>query len=478
MSSKVSLVWFRLDLRLEDQPALSAAVKRGGAVVPVFIWAPEEEGLWVPGGAARYWMHQALSDLEGLLEKAGSKLIYRDGPSLEALRMLAAETGADAVFWNRRYEPALIERDTRIKQVLKEAGLQVETFNSSVLFEPWEVKTGSGTPFKVFTAFWNKCLTLPAPAEPLAAPAKIQAPAVWPKTLKLKALGLEPSIDWAAGFRENWDMTVSGALKRLKEFSGEPLGGYLKQRDLPFTRGTSRLSPCLHFGQISVRRIWHVLRKQGRDSGGYLRQLGWRDFAHHLLYHFPKTPEQPLREEYRDFPWKNDASVLKRWQRGLTGYPIVDAGMRELWHTGWMHNRVRMVAASFLVKHLLVPWQRGAEWFWDTLVDADLANNTLGWQWTAGCGADAAPYFRVFNPVLQGEKFDPDGAYVRRWVPELAGLGSKWMHRPWEAPQEILFSAGIQLGRQYPNPIVDHEFARRRTLAAYDSFKKQKPGAE
>lgn len=475
MSTQTSLVWFRLDLRLEDQPALLAAVKRGGPVIPVFIDSPEEEGRWAPGGAACYWLHQALADLEILLEKKGSRLIIRKGPALETLNDLISETGADAVFWNRRYEPQLVKRDSVVKQTLKSRGLQVETFNSALLFEPWEVKTGSGTPFKVFTAFWNKCLSLTSPAEPFAAPAKISLPQRWPSSLKLKELRLEPGIDWAEGVRESWDMTSGGAMKHLKNFSAEPLPRYLEDRDRPDLKGTSRLSPYLHFGQVSVRRAWHTIRKEGRSSAGYLRQLGWRDFAHHLLFHFPETPDQPLREAYADFPWKNDNALIKAWQTGKTGYPIVDAGMRELWHTGWMHNRVRMVAASFLVKHLLVPWQRGAEWFWDTLVDADLANNTLGWQWVAGCGADAAPYFRVFNPVLQGEKFDPEGAYVRRWIPELSGLGSKWIHKPWEAPAEILFSAGIQLGKQYPKPVVDHEFARRRTLAAYDTFKKQKP---
>lgn len=477
MSKKNALVWFRLDLRLDDNPALHAALKGGGAVLPVFIWAPEEEAGWKPGGAVRYWLHQALSGLEASLEKAGSRLIIRSGSSLEVLQQLIRETQADAVFWNRRYEPELIRRDSAIKQALKEKGVQTETFNSAVLFEPWEVKTGSGTPFKVFTPFWNKCLTLDAPPEPLPAPAALPVPETWPKSQKLRQLGLEPAIDWAKGFGSTEDMTARGAEKFLKEFSAEAVAAYPEQRDLPAVRGTSRLSAYLHFGQISPRRVWHSLRKQGRTSAAYLRQLGWRDFAHHLLYHFPKTPDHPLREEYAAFPWKNDRASLKLWQRGLTGYPLVDAGMRELWKTGWMHNRVRMVTASFLVKHLLIPWQRGAEWFWDTLVDADLANNTLGWQWTAGCGADAAPYFRVFNPVSQGEKFDPDAVYIRRWIPELAAMPAKWIHRPWEAPDEILDAAGVRLGRTYPKPMVDHEFARRRTLAAYDEFKKQKPGA-
>ncbi len=471
----VSLVWFRLDLRVDDNPALRAAVKRGGAVIPVYIWAPEEDGRWAPGGAAKYWLHHALTDLETRLTKIGSRLVLRQGKSLGVLKQLISETGADAVFWNRRYEPLRVKRDAEIKKNLKEDGLAVETFNSALLFEPWQVETGSKTPFKVFTAFWNKCLTLPGPQEPLASPQTLLPPKSWPESLALKKLKLEPERDWALGFRESWDMSASGAAACLKSFSSERLPEYLARRDLPDTVGTSRLSPYLHFGQISVRRAWHTIRKSGRAGAGYLRQLGWRDFAHHLMFHFPETPESALRPEYREFPWKNNAPLLKAWQKGLTGYPIVDAGMRELWHTGWMHNRVRMIAASFLVKDLLIPWQRGAEWFWDTLVDADLANNTLGWQWIAGCGADAAPYFRVFNPVLQGEKFDPGGGYVRRWVPELGALPDKWIHKPWEAPEEILLKAGVVLDKHYPRPVVDHGFARRRTLTAYESFRKALP---
>ena len=442
-------------------------------MVPVFIWAPEEEGAWAPGGASKYWLHHALTDLETSLAKAGSRLTIRQGKSFEVLKELISETRADAVFWNRRYEPSLVRRDAEIKKNLKADGIAVDTFNSALLFEPWEVETGAKTPFKVFTAFWNKCLTLPPPAEPLAAPRNFSPPKQWPESTALNKLKLEPGIDWASGFRKSWDMSQHGASTCLKSFSTEALSGYLTQRDLPDIRGTSRLSPYLHFGQISVRRARHTIRKSGRNGAGYLRQLGWRDFAHHLMFHFPETPESALRPEYRTFPWKNNTALLRAWQKGLTGYPIVDAGMRELWHTGWMHNRVRMIAASFLVKDLLIPWQRGSEWFWDTLVDADLANNTMGWQWTAGCGADAAPYFRVFNPVLQAEKFDPEGAYVRRWVPELGSVPAKWIHKPWEAPQDILSKAGVVLEKHYPKPIVDHDFARRRTLAAYESFRKQ-----
>jgi deoxyribodipyrimidine photo-lyase len=396
------------------------------------------------------------------------------------LKLLIEETSADCVCWTRRYEPAVLQRDAAIKKALKEQSLVAESFNGSLLHEPWEIETGASRPYQVFTPFWNACLKLPEATDPRPSPRGIPAPARWPKSLRLDELDLEPSIDWTAGIRESWSPGERGAHARLEAFLSQNINEYETQRDRPDCAGTSGLSPHLHFGEISPRRIWHAVAQhvatQGKSSHDgctrFLTEIGWREFAHHLLYHFPQTPIRPLREQFVDFPWRRDSKSLRAWQSGLTGYPLVDAGMRQLWRTGWMHNRVRMVVASFLVKHLLLPWQDGAKWFWDTLVDADLANNTLGWQWSAGCGADAAPYFRIFNPVAQGQKFDPNGDYIRRWIPELAQLSAKFVHQPWTAPPEVLLAARVILGRTYPRPIVDHREARQRALEAFASLSK------
>lgn len=474
--SDTTLVWFRHDLRLADNPALLAAVHEGGCVVPVFIWSPEEEGRWQPGAASRWWLHQSLAQLDASLRQRGSRLIVRRGPALETLRQLIEETGGTGVYWNRRYEPAAIERDRRLKTALHQDGLRAESFNGSLLFEPWAVCTQQGHPYQVFTPFWKACRAGPEPEAPQSAPAHLQNPRRWPAGLPLRDLGLEPNIDWAGGLRTSWAPGEAGALRELTRFLDQGLPEYSEARDRPDQVGTSRLSPHLHFGEIGPHQVWSAVRAcrhvRPAEADSYLRELGWREFAHHLLYHFPHTPERPLRERFVDFPWLPDRANLRAWQRGRTGFPIVDAGMRELWHTGWMHNRVRMIVASFLVKDLLISWQEGTAWFWDTLVDADLANNTLGWQWTSGCGADAAPYFRVFNPVNQGEKFDPTGAYVRRWVSELSALPDRWIHRPWYAPGHVLQDARIDLGGTYPRLIVDHSDARTRALNALQQMKR------
>ncbi|HTL48112.1 MAG TPA: deoxyribodipyrimidine photo-lyase [Verrucomicrobiae bacterium] len=472
MDKKTALVWYRRDLRMADNPALVEAARLGLAVVPVFIWAPEEEGDWAPGGAARVWLHESLKSLQMTLKERGLTLLIKKGPSLETLLRTAKECGAEAVFWNRCYEPALIERDKAVKAELQAKKIEAKSFSASLLFEPWEIKTQQGTPYKVFTPFWNQLLAKPEISKPLEEP-KLKPAASAGNGLKIEALELLPSIPWDKGIRKAWTPGESRALQALEKFSSGPVNAYETGRDRPDETGTSRLSPHLHFGEISPRQIWHALRKNKKGLV-YLRQIAWREFAYHLLYHFPHTPRDCMRPEFRAFPWERNARLLKAWQKGGTGYPIVDAGMRELWATGWMHNRVRMIAASFLVKDLLVRWQEGAAWFWDTLVDADLANNTLGWQWVGGCGADAAPYFRIFNPVSQGKKFDPQGVYVRRWVPELAGLDDKWIHEPWKAPAEVLEKAGVKLGRDYPEPGVDHEAARRRALMAYEKIKSGK----
>lgn len=466
------LVWLRRDLRLADQPALHAAAATGRPVIPVFIWSPQDEEPWAPGGASQWWLHHSLAALSGSLEGKGSRLILRVGESQSELAKLVAETGAVAVYWNRLYEPARIECDTRIKSALKAAGVEVKSFNHTLLFEPHQIQNKSGKPFQVFTPFWKHCLSIEEPAAPLPVPGKLPVPQAWPASRSLDALGLLPTVSWDAGFYDEWTPGEAGAQEQLAGFQSRAMGAYKQERDFPAILGTSRISPHLHFGEIGPRQIWHEVQEsmagnaeKGLIKGAefYVREVGWREFAYHLLYHFPHTAERALREEFNDFPWRSNAQELRAWQKGQTGYPMVDAGMRELWHTGWMHNRVRMIVASFLVKDLLLPWQEGAKWFWDTLVDADLASNTLGWQWAGGCGADAAPYFRIFNPVLQGLKFDPDGVYVRKWVPELADLPNKQIHAPWEADRPV---AG------YPAPIVDHKMARDRALAALAEIKK------
>ena len=468
MSLSPLLVWFRQDLRLADNPALRDAIATGAPIVPVYVLDDETPGAWAMGGASRWWLHRSLSSLSGDLAKLGLRLILRRGRAAAALDALIAETGASGVYWNRCYEPFAIARDTAIKTGLETRGLAAKSFNASLLFEPWTIVSKSGTPFRVFTPFWKACLAAEPPPSPLPAPAGATAPARHPRSDKLEDWNLLPTKpDWARGF-SLWTPGEAGAQARLGAFVETALGGYAGLRDRPDIEATSRLSAHLHFGEISPRQCFHA----GAASPKFLAELGWREFAHHLLFQLPDLPETALRAEFRDFPWREDAAKLRAWQKGATGYPIVDAGMRELWRTGWMHNRVRMIVASFLVKHLLIPWQAGQAWFWDTLVDADLANNSASWQWVAGCGADAAPYFRIFNPMLQGAKFDPEGVYVRRYVPELAALPNAHIHAPWEAPADVLSRAGVKLGTTYPNPIVDHGEARARALAAFQSLKE------
>ena len=474
-----TLVWFRQDLRLEDNPALVAALEFGAPVVPVYIHSPAEEGTWRPGGAARWWLHQSLARLDEDLRRVGSRLCLRSvQDSLGALLSMAREAGATRVLWNRRYEPALIARDRRIKAALQAAGLEAASFNGGLLYEPWTIKNRAGDPYRVFSAFWRDCTSQPDPAPPAAAPAWIAAPAAWPASAALADLGLLPGSSWPEGIDAAWTPGSAGARAQLRRFIDDSWDAYPNNRDRPDLQDTSRLSPHLHFGEIGPREVWHEIRRFAAALGRhkawrqsrFLTELGWREFAHHLLYHFPHTPEQPLREKFARFPWQPSEHRLRAWQQGRTGYPLVDAGMRQLWRTGWMHNRVRMIAASFLVKDLMQPWIDGARWFWDTLVDADLANNTLGWQWVAGCGADAAPYFRIFNPTVQATRFDPQGAYIREWVPELARLPREWTHEPWNAPQQVLAAAGVELGTTYPHRLVDHRAARAAALTALASL--------
>jgi deoxyribodipyrimidine photo-lyase len=479
-----TLLWFRQDLRVADNPALNHAIEFGAPIVPVFIFAPEEEGAWRPGGASQWWLHHSLSRLDADLRRLGSRLIVRRADnSLEALEELARDSDATQVLWNRRYEPASVERDRRIKSALSETGLNPRSFNGALLHEPWEVKSRSNQPFQVFSAFWRHCLSLPDPQPPLVPPAALIPPSRWPASLDLEALNLLPSINWSDGIAATWAPGSDGAQAALRQFLKDAVEDYETARDRPAIPGTSRLSPHLHFGEISPREVWHSVRGAALARGRHLSwrdsqfvtELGWREFAHHSIYHYPSLPEEPWNARFKGFPWQDNPVALRAWQRGMTGYPIVDAGMRQLWNSGWMHNRVRMIAASFLVKDLMINWTEGARWFWDTLVDADLANNSLGWQWVAGCGADAAPYFRIFNPVLQATRFDPDGTYVRDWVPELAHMPREWIHQPWAAPTDVLNQAGVRLGIEYPRRLVDHDKARLTALSALAALKKVTP---
>jgi len=464
-----ALVWFRHDLRLDDNPALRAALDQGFTPIPVYVHAPQEEGEWSPGAASRAWLHRSLTALDADLRARGSRLLLREGPSAPALQALVEQTGAVAVFWNRKYEPATQPRDASLKKRLREQGLQVESFNGCLLFEPWDLATQQGGPYKVFTPFWRSAL------------AQWRAPATWdaPGALpafedalpgeSLDAWRLAPALGWDAGFWRVWTPGEAGAREALEVFIDGALNGYRTDRDRPDRTGTSRLSPHLHFGEIAPWRVTAELERartaaNSADMDGYIRELGWREFAYHLLHHFPQTTTQNLNPRFAHFDWaKVDPKALEAWQHGRTGVPIVDAGLRELWATGYMHNRVRMIVASYLTKHLRYHWLQGARWFWDTLVDADLANNTLGWQWTAGTGADAAPYFRVFNPVTQAEKFDPKGTYIAHWVPELAAVPVPLRFAPWEKPDVM-----SRIAPDYPRrPLVDLAEGREGALAAY-----------
>ncbi|WP_420405334.1 cryptochrome/photolyase family protein [Nisaea sp.] len=470
MSEKPILLWFRQDLRLSDNPALAAAVETGAPVLPVYVLDDETPGRWAPGGASRWWLHHSLSELSNRLTKRGSALhLVRSRDAAETIRALATETDAAAVYWNRCYEPFAVERDTKLKQTLQAADIGAESFNAALLFEPWEVKTKSGTPPKVFSPYWRALRALGDPAAPEPAPDEIRGSSAPSKSDSLDDWRLLPTRpNWANGFHTDWKPGEDSAQARLDWFLENALENYKDGRNFPAKPCVSRLSPHLHFGEISPRQIWHrtiaFCHAEDRNpfSGSaehFLKELVWREFSHSLLYHNPKLPEACLRPEFENFPWDRSDTTLQAWQHGRTGIPIVDAGMRELWQTGYMHNRVRMICASFLIKHLMVDWREGEAWFWDTLLDADLANNAASWQWVAGSGADAAPYFRIFNPVLQGEKFDPDGAYTRRWVPELADVPDRYLQKPWEAPGNP--------APDYPTRIVDLAAGRDRALAAY-----------
>ncbi|GEQ97590.1 deoxyribodipyrimidine photo-lyase [Iodidimonas gelatinilytica] len=472
------ILWFRQDLRLSDHVALMTAVHEKAPILPVFILDDrlEVKGSWAMGAASRWWLHHSLKTLDHSLRRLGSRLVLRKGCAKTILIELCNSFGAQAVFASHMIEPEAQKRDKCVADAL---AVPMRLFEGACLYPPGEIRTRQGGIYQVFTPFWKAILARPDPPAPLASPDHLFVPKVWPESAALDDLALLPRHDWASGLDAHWDVGEKAAHKRLAAFLEDDISAYIQARDRPDRAGTSGLSPHVHFGEISPRQLWHraqaaCFRMDAAKEGAqaFLRQVAWREFAYHLLAHIPGLPESPMRPAFATFPWEKNETGLRAWQRGQTGYPIVDAGMRQLWQTGTMHNRVRMIVASFLVKDLMIHWHAGARWFWDTLVDADLANNSMGWQWVAGCGPDAAPFFRIFNPVSQGQTHDPQAAYIRHYVPEIAALPARYIYQPWTAPASVLDKAGILLGTHYPFPIVDHQKARQRALQGYKEMKK------
>ncbi|HYZ63668.1 MAG TPA: deoxyribodipyrimidine photo-lyase [Acetobacteraceae bacterium] len=463
-----ALVWFRQDLRLADNPALAAAIASGRRVLPFYLLDDESPGAWRLGGASRWWLHHSLLALAASLEARGATLLLRRGPAATAIPALVAETSAAELHAGRMHEPWAREVEAKLQPAL---GGRLHLHRTATLFELDAIRTGSGGAYAVYTPFARACRTRLAVADPLPAPERIHG-APPPRSDRLEDWGLLPGHpDWAAGLRATWEVGEAAAVSRLHSFLAEAVFGYKSARNQLGQPGTSMLSAHLHWGELSPRQVWHATRSVAPGEGldAYLGEILWREFAAYLLWHNPALPERPLRPAFDSLPYRDAPAELGAWQRGRTGFPIVDAGMRQLWRIGWMHNRVRMIAASFLVKQLLIDWREGERWFWDTLVDADLASNAASWQWVAGSGIDSQPFVRVFNPVTQGETWDQAGEYVRRWVPELARVPDRWVHAPWTAPAAVLEHAGLVLGRDYPRPIVDLAETRRRALAAYRS---------
>ncbi len=466
---KKTVVWLRRDFRLSDNPAISHALEQSDQVILFYIHAPHEEHPWQPGAASSWWLHQSLSTFRRQVRIKQGELIVRQGDSLQSLIEICTETGAEAVCWNRLYEPVIARRDRKIKQELEKLGIRAIDFAGALLREPDEVLKEDGEVYRVYTPFSKRHASLAPPEPPLDEPGHLPTPYPVPKSLHIEELELVDRIQWHSQFTGEWQPGEKGAQHRIQSFSEHAALDYGHHRDIPNLEGVSRLSPHLHFGEVSPRQVWLHVRSGDNQMYDppdmspfwpYLRQLIWRDFAHHLLYYHPAMSDRPLDPMYEDFVWDCNPKLLEKWQNGQTGIPLVDAGMRQLWHTGWMHNRVRMIVASVLSKNGLVHWLEGARWFWDTLVDADLANNSMGWQWVAGCGPDAAPYFRIFSPRSQGQRFDPDGEYIRRWVPELSAIPIQYIHEPWTWPD----SNSILNKLNYPMPALDLKQTRYRAL--------------
>lgn len=474
----LSLVILRKDLRLDDNEALWLAREKSEQVIPVFIWDPDERNEWSAGAASKVWMHHSLNSFSKELQSIGSKLVLRRGELVKSTLDLCSETKANKVFLAADYEPSLIIENEELKRVCESKGMELVLCRANLICQARDLQTQQGKPFQVYTPFWKAYQKKTRSIEAYPKLEKLPAPSRWPSSCSVEELELLPGIKWDEDMISYWKPGIIGARENFKSFTQSSILSYKTERDFPSKPGTSRLSPHLHFGEISPRRLWLHLTKEGTKAGPdkeqFLKEIFWREFGYHLLFHFDYLPTQPLRKEFENFPWRDSSEFLERWQKGQTGYPLVDAGMRELYATGWMHNRIRMVVASFLVKHLRLHWLEGAKWFWDTLVDADLASNTLGWQWAAGCGPDAAPYFRIFNPIIQSKKFDAEGKYIRQWVPELRLLNSKQIHTPWECDTSDLEKLNIKLGKNYPKPIVDHQTARKEALDAYQKIKGKK----
>ncbi len=465
MTQTINIHWFRQDLRIHDNPALVAAIQHGH-VLPIYILDDVNAGDFAMGGASRWWLHHSLTALN---QSLGGALNIYSGDAHSILQELCDRFAIGEVHWNRCYEPWRIKRDTNIKQTLATRGITVKSHSGSLLHEPWTITKNDGGSYQVFTPYYNKLRSLDEPAEPIAAPDVSKNLIHDPQSQPLDSLALLPTIPWAGGLQQSWQPGESHAQARLQHMIDSQLEDYKIGRDFPSKNSVSRLSPHLHFGEISPRQIWDALDVLVEDDNKehFQRELCWRDFSYYLLFHIPDLPTENLRPVFDKFPWHNDPDQLKRWQQGKTGFPLVDAGMRELWQTGYMHNRVRMITASLLVKNLQIDWRLGAAWFWDCLVDADLASNTASWQWVAGSGADASPYFRIFNPTTQGEKFDADGSYIKKYLPELKDLPSKYLFKPWEAPPHVLEQANIQIGTTYPAPMIDLKQSRQEALDAY-----------
>ncbi|MFK8013917.1 MAG: deoxyribodipyrimidine photo-lyase [Gammaproteobacteria bacterium] len=479
MSNQPVLFCFRNDLRLADNRGWHAAATSGHPVIALYVLDDQTPGHWKMGGASRWWLHHSLNRLNDDLAELGGSLRLRHGVWHETVANLAIDCDAAAVYWSRVYEPYATLGEKTLHDTLQDADITPKRFRGTLLFEPETVRTLNDDPYKVFTPFWKSCRKKPAPDAAIGAPKRVTFADSQPASDNLEDWALLPTRpDWASGLRDTWTPGETGAWERLEAFVDGPVANYKEGRDLPAVHGTSMLSPHLHFGELSPRQVWHavhdaITRSSANQAGAdvFLSEIGWREFSYHLLHHWPTLPDAPFKEKFRSFPWRRDGKSLRAWETGQTGIPIVDAGMRQLWHTGWMHNRVRMIVASLLIKNVLVHWRDGEDWFWDTLVDADLASNAAGWQWVAGSGADAAPYFRIFNPVTQSAKFDPEGHYLRRWVPEIADLPKKYIHDPSSAPAEILKGSGVILGQTYPRAIVDLKETRQRALDAYKQIK-------